>query len=91
MEVAKITSKGQITIPVGIRRKMSLKDGDKVVFIEQDGRYYIENAALIAISRIQETFQGEAERVGLKNEDDVASMVKDIRHDRWKKHNANHA
>jgi len=79
MEVAKITSKGQITIPVDVRRKMRLKDGDKVIFINEDGRYYVENAALIAINRIQEAFTGEAERVGLKDEDDVVDMVKEIR------------
>ena len=33
MEVAKITSKGQITIPISIRRKLELNEGDKVLFI----------------------------------------------------------
>jgi len=33
MEVAKITSKGQITIPISIRRKLELSEGDKVLFI----------------------------------------------------------
>lgn len=79
MEIAKITSKGQITIPVDIRRKMNLKDGDKIIFIEQNGRYYVENAALIAINRMQEAMTGEAERLGLKTEDDVVKMVKEIR------------
>jgi AbrB family looped-hinge helix DNA binding protein len=91
MEVAKITSKGQITIPVGIRKKMNLKDGDKVIFLEQDGRYYVENAALVAFSRIAEEFKGEAERVGLETEDDVLDMVKEIRRERWEKRDAGHA
>ena len=91
MEIAKITSKGQITIPVDIRRKMRLKDGDKVVFINEGGRYYVENAALIAISRIKEAFVGEAERLGLKDEDDVVDMVKQIRRNRREKKNAGHA
>ena len=89
MEVAKITSKGQVTIPVDIRKKMKLKDGDKIIFIEDGGRYYVENAALIAINRMQEAFKGEAERLGLKNEEDVVAMVKEIRRDRWEKKNAN--
>ena len=33
MEVAKITSKGQITIPISIRRRLELSEGDKVLFI----------------------------------------------------------
>jgi AbrB family looped-hinge helix DNA binding protein len=79
MEVAKITSKGQITIPVDVRRKMKLKNGDKVIFLEQDGRFYVENAALVAITRMQEAFVGEAERLGLKSEQDVVDMVKEVR------------
>jgi len=91
MEIAKITSKGQITIPVYIRKKMNLKDGDKVIFIEQDGRFYVENAALVAINRIQEAFKGEAGRLGLSNENDVVAMVKKIRRERWENKNADHA
>ena len=33
MEVAKVTSKGQITIPISIRRKLDISEGDKVLFI----------------------------------------------------------
>jgi AbrB family looped-hinge helix DNA binding protein len=85
MEVAKITTKGQITIPVAIRNSMKLKDGSKVLFIKEGDRYYVENAAMVAIDRMQEVFAGEAERLGLQNEDDVAAMIKNVRHDRWEK------
>jgi len=34
MEIAKVTSKGQITIPVSIRRRLSIKEGDKLLFID---------------------------------------------------------
>jgi AbrB family looped-hinge helix DNA binding protein len=91
MEVAKITTKGQITIPVAIRKNMKLKDGDKVLFIQDGDRYYVENAAMVAINRMQEVFAGEAERLGLQSEDDVVTMVKEIRHDRWEKHRADNA
>ena len=33
MEVAKVTSKGQITIPISIRRRLEINEGDKVLFI----------------------------------------------------------
>ena len=91
MEIAKITSKGQITIPVDVRRKMKLKEGDKILFVENNGRYYVENAALVAINRMQEAFKGEAERLGLKNEDDVVEMIKEIRRERWEKNHADNA
>ncbi len=50
MEIAKITSKGQITIPVDIRKKLNLNDGDKVVFIEDSEKIILANAARIMIS-----------------------------------------
>jgi len=34
MEMAKVTSKGQITIPVSIRRRLSINEGDKLLFID---------------------------------------------------------
>ena len=49
MELAKITSKGQITIPVDIRRKLGVKEGDKVLFVEEAGKVYILNASVVAM------------------------------------------
>jgi AbrB family looped-hinge helix DNA binding protein len=82
MELAKITTRGQITIPLEIRRKLGVKDGDKVVFLEQDGRIVMENAVNLALKEVQAAFAGEAERLGLKTEQDVAGMVKEIRRER---------
>ena len=36
MEIAKITSKGQIVIPVRLRKRHGLKSGTKMTFIEKD-------------------------------------------------------
>ena len=33
MEVAKVSSKGQINIPVAIRKVLNLNEGDKVIFV----------------------------------------------------------
>ena len=79
MELAKITTKGQITLPIGIRRKLHLKDGDKVAYIEIDNQIVLANPIAIAIKDVQEAFSGEAERLGLKNEDDVDALVKEVR------------
>ena len=87
MELAKITTRGQITIPLEIRRKLGVKDGDKVVFLEQDGRIIIENSVRLALKDAQDAFQGEAERLGLKTEQDVAAMVKEIRRERGRARN----
>ncbi len=82
MELAKITSKGQITIPILIRKKLNLKDGDKVIFIEENGRVVMENSTKVALCEIRDAFEGEAERLGLKNEDDVVDFIKQFRKER---------
>ena len=41
MESAKITSKGQITIPLRVRRKLNLNTGDRVEFVEKDDGFKI--------------------------------------------------
>ena len=84
MELAKITSKGQITIPIMIRRLLKLSDGDKVAFIEQDGKFLLVNPVSLAIDEARIGFAGEAERLELKSEQDVADMVNEIRRARNK-------
>lgn len=85
MEVAKITSRGQITIPIDIRKKLGLKEGDKVIFIEEGDKIIFANAAKIAFKNMQEAFEGEAERLGLKDEQDVVNMVDEVRQEMWDK------
>ena len=82
MEVAKITSKGQITIPIEIRRKLGVKEGDKVLFVENQGRIIMMNSSMEALRKAQAAFDGEAERLGLENEDDVAAMISELRRER---------
>ena len=91
MELAKITMRGQITIPAQIRRRLGVRDGDKVIFIEENGRVIIENAAMIALKNAQDAFIGEAERVGLASEEDVVSMIKEMRRESGDDANAGNA
>lgn len=79
MELAKVTSKGQITIPIDIRRKLGVKEGDKVLFMEERGRIFVMNSSTQALRKAQEAFAGEAERLGLKDEDDVIRMIAELR------------
>lgn len=85
MELAKITAKGQITLPISIRRMLNLKEGDKVAFIEKDGNYIIINPVSLAIDELRNEFKDEANRLGLNDEEDVVKMVKEVRAERNKK------
>ena len=77
MELAKLTSKGQLTVPVAIRKKLALKEGDKVVFLSDDEGIRIVNASTLALENVQKAFAGEAERLNLQTEQDVVDMVKE--------------
>lgn len=79
MEVAKISSKGQITIPVSVRNKMQLKTGDKVVILEENGRFYFENSAMLAFKHVEEAFSGVAEEAGFSTEAEMQDYMKEIR------------
>jgi len=83
MEIAKITSRGQITIPIDIRKKLGLKEGDKVVFVEDGDRIVFANATKIAFENMRRAFAGEAERLGLKDEQDVVALVDEVRKEMW--------
>lgn len=82
MELAKVTSKGQITIPLEIRKKLGVKEGDKVLFIEEQGRVIMVNSSMEALRKAQNAFAGEADRLGLKDEQDVVDLVSELRRER---------
>ena len=52
MEIAKLTSKGQLTLPITIRRQLGLCNGDKVAFIEKDGEFVLVNINRLAVQPI---------------------------------------
>ena len=85
MELAKVTSKGQITIPIDIRRRHGLQEGSKVLFMEEGNKVYLMNSTMVALREAQAEFQGVAEEVGLYGEADVVDMMKDFRKKRAKK------
>ncbi len=81
MNLAKVSSNGQITLPVEIRRLLGLKSGDKILFIQnQNGEIVIDNASMRAIYNAQKAFEGVAEQMGVSDENDVQALVDEIRH-----------
>lgn len=79
MEVAKISSKGQITIPISVRNRLHLKAGDKIVILEENGRFYFENSAMLAFKRVEDAFAQEAEKAGFSTEKEMQDYMKEIR------------
>ena len=48
MELAKVTTKGQVTIPKSIRELLELKENRKIFFIQKGNDVVIQNSAMIA-------------------------------------------
>ncbi len=83
MNLAKVSSNGQITVPLEVRRALDLKPGDKVLFIQNEmGQITIANASAQAIYKAQSAFAGVAEKMGVENEDDVQDLVNEVRYGR---------
>ena len=81
MNLAKISSNGQITVPVEIRRQLGLKSGDKILFFQKpDGEIVISNASAQTIRKAQAALSGVAEEMGVYNEEDVQALVDEVRY-----------
>lgn len=81
MNLAKISANGQITVPIEIRKLLGLKSGDKILFFQKpNGEVVIGNASAQAIYKAQAAFEGVAEEMGVYNDDDIQSLVNDVRY-----------
>lgn len=69
VEVSRISSKGQITIPKAIRELLNLNEGDRVAFIEENGKIVITKASLVALRELQDALSKEAQEEGITEEE----------------------
>nr|WP_307741314.1 AbrB/MazE/SpoVT family DNA-binding domain-containing protein [uncultured Mobiluncus sp.] len=65
-----------------MRRKLGVKDGDKVLFLDDGQRVVMVNVSVQALIRAQADFAGVADRLGVKTEQEVVDMVKEVRRER---------
>ena len=90
MQIARLTSNGQITIPEQIRKKLNLKTGDKIAFVEKNNDVSIMNSSaaisIAALKKLQLAMEGEAEKAGIMNEDDVIALCAEVRRELYKKY-----
>lgn len=79
MELATITSNGQITLPKGVCDDLRVKAGDKIIFLRSKNGYEVANAGKVSLRELQDGFDGVAEKWGVESLDDVVTMVKEHR------------
>jgi AbrB family looped-hinge helix DNA binding protein len=78
IEVSKISAKGQVTIPIELRKLLQLTEGSKVAFITDDnGRVYLANSSMLALKEVQTEFNGVAKDLGIGDESQVAAFLKE--------------
>ena len=66
-----------------IRNIPVLNANDKVVFKEKKENLDTKNTFQVTLLNIQNRMKGQAEKVGLRTEDDVVAYIKDLRKTRW--------
>lgn len=85
VEVAKVTSKGQITLPASIRRKLGLRKGSRLLFLEEGREVRLISGEDLA--RRLAVFERRAEELGLTR-GKVRALVKEAKERLWKEHHA---
>ena len=76
---AKVMSKGQITLPVDIRKSMGLSTGDRVALIYENNRVILMNPAVYAMETLQKEMAGEWEKAGIHSEEDIIELCREVR------------
>lgn len=80
-----LKSGSEFTVPVEIHRLLGLKSGDKILFYRnENGEVVLSNASAKAIHRAQTAFIGAAEAMGVCNEDDIQTLVDEVRYGKEK-------
>jgi AbrB family looped-hinge helix DNA binding protein len=87
MDIARMTIKGQVTIPVEIRKKLGLREGDKVIFMEKDDNIVLLNPNRLAWQEVQKAFAGAAKEAGFSDEQSVADYCQEVRYAMWEERN----
>jgi AbrB family looped-hinge helix DNA binding protein len=81
MNLVKLSANGQITVPAEIRKLLDLKSGDKILLYQnKSGEIVLDNASANSLSKVQNAVAGVAERLGLRDEDDVQMLVNEVRY-----------
>ncbi len=83
MDVATLSTNGQITVPIDIRKRLDLAPGDKIVFLENEyGDIVLVRPAAAALLEAQRAFRGAANSAGFETEDELDNYVADLRKER---------
>ena len=78
IEMATVSSRGQICIPNDIREDMGLKEGSKVIFVLTDDSLIMKKVNMQTFEEITKPLKDEARKTGMK-ESDIPNVIRRIR------------
>ncbi|GHS95260.1 hypothetical protein AGMMS50276_10160 [Synergistales bacterium] len=76
---ATVMAKGQIPLSKDIRERLGVGVGDRVTLVCQNDRVIMMNSAIYAMKLLQDGMDGEFEKAGIRNDDDVMNLVAEVR------------
>jgi AbrB family looped-hinge helix DNA binding protein len=80
-DVIKVTSKGQITIPIEIRKKLQLEKESYIV-VDMIGDYIIMKKVGLKLKEISDTISKSAKKRGITKKD-IEKAIRDTRAEVW--------
>ena len=76
MNLARVSTGGQITMPMEIRRALKVKTGDKILFFrKENGEIIVQNTSITAIQEAQTAVAGS-----VYSEDEILADVMELRY-----------
>lgn len=78
IEMGTVSARGQIAIPIEIREKMHLKEGEKVLFLLEGDSLLMKKVSSMSWEEITRPLREAAQRAGLK-ESDVPEIIRRVR------------
>lgn len=79
IEVMKISSKGQITLPASVRKTLGVKPGDQVAALQTKDGFLLNNAVYLAFREAEKGFEGFAGDAGFESEEEAYAYLKEVR------------
>lgn len=82
LKVSRLTSKGQVTVPKNIRKRLGLQEGDRVAFVEENDKIILKKASVYTFDQLADEIASETEKLGV-TEADVLQELERVREELW--------
>jgi antitoxin PrlF len=82
MEISRIGSKGQVIIPKSVRKRLNLHEGDKLAFIEENGKFAITKASTLTFNLLANQIAQMVQEKGI-TEEEMLEELERVREELW--------